>query len=158
MGYDINRKSLHPLIYKHLPSWWEISCLWQGECKWLQIPYFSKCTCIILSNHIYWPPTMLQVQMKYHPPHTHMHTHPSKQFHLNSRLLFLPHVFAEDDESFLGARHCAEYQWSPRAGLTLSFPLAMCPPIEHGVLQPPIPLQQTQVIHLGASWLSFHGK
>ena len=44
------------------------------------------------------------------PPPPHMHTHPSKKLHLNSRLLFLPHIFAEDDESFLGARHGAEYQ------------------------------------------------
>ena len=42
-------------------------------------------------------------------------------------------------------------------GLTLPLPLAMCPLIEHGVSQPPIPLEQTQAIHLGASGLSFHG-
>lgn len=57
------------------------------------------------------------------------HTHTPKQFHLHSRLLFLPHTFAEDDKSFLSARHSVKYQWS-----SWSWADSFISSVEHGTL------------------------
>ena len=83
------------------------------------------------------------------------HTHTPKQFHLHSRLLFLPHTFAEDDESFPGARRSVKYQRSSRsrADSFISF-VEHVTLIEYDAMKAPIPVHQTQVIPLGATWHS----
>lgn len=108
-----------------------------------KFPYFSKCTCTIIhSIHNY-----SFVQMK------DTYTHRASSLH--GRTLSLPHTFTEDDESFLVPGTVCSTGGAHSHGLTPSSPLwKVCSLIEHDDICDPIPVGQTQVIQLGASWHS----